>query len=152
MFGLQSSLAVRAQWQVCKGVGRAAAWGVSRRRYYPARAFHASRTLQVVKPVLLADIGEGEYPLISWAPYGLYIYITTALTRQQASSNARSYNGSSSPMRESKSSRHYARYRATRPRLRSRAASRVLSRSCTTRREKWPRLGSRSWTSTSKGR
>lgn len=30
--------------------------------FQPTRCFHSSRKLQVVKPVLLADIGEGAYP------------------------------------------------------------------------------------------
>ncbi|GJC92372.1 2-oxoacid dehydrogenase acyltransferase [Colletotrichum higginsianum] len=58
--------AVRTQWHVSKSMARLAvarAAGV-----YPSRQFHDTRHLRVVKPVLLADIGEGivECEIIQW--------------------------------------------------------------------------------------
>lgn len=39
--------------------------GLNLPRHFPARSFHASTRYQVVKPFLLADIGEGEMNHIS---------------------------------------------------------------------------------------
>ncbi|KAL2178540.1 2-oxoacid dehydrogenases acyltransferase-domain-containing protein [Thermothelomyces heterothallicus CBS 202.75] len=69
MFWSRSSRAVRQQWRLCRGVARRVA-GTSLSPLSPsmARAFHASRPLLAVKPVLLADIGEGivECEIIQW--------------------------------------------------------------------------------------
>jgi 2-oxoisovalerate dehydrogenase E2 component (dihydrolipoyl transacylase) len=62
MFWNHSSRAVRQQWRLYRGLGRrAAAAPLSPLTPSMARAFHASRPLLVVKPVLLADIGEGMF-------------------------------------------------------------------------------------------
>ncbi|KAL1836863.1 hypothetical protein VTJ49DRAFT_4543 [Mycothermus thermophilus] len=72
MFWSHSYRAVRQQWRVCKTLARR----VPGASHYPlcpispsmARAFHAARPLLAVKPVLLADIGEGivECEIIQW--------------------------------------------------------------------------------------
>jgi hypothetical protein len=63
MFWSHSSRAVRQQWHLCKAVRRRAAGApLSPLLASPmARAFHAARPLLAVKPVLLADIGEGRF-------------------------------------------------------------------------------------------
>ncbi|KAK3362924.1 2-oxoacid dehydrogenases acyltransferase-domain-containing protein [Lasiosphaeria hispida] len=74
MFWHQTSRAVRQQWQVAGALGQrvARARAPPSALYYPypslARAFHAARSLLAVKPVLLADIGEGivECEIIQW--------------------------------------------------------------------------------------
>lgn len=63
MFWQRGSHVVRTQWHVSKSMARLAtarAAGV-----YPSRRFHDTAHLRVVKPVLLADIGEGtnEIPI-----------------------------------------------------------------------------------------
>ncbi|KAJ4295709.1 hypothetical protein N0V88_004411 [Collariella sp. IMI 366227] len=70
MFWSTGSRALRQQWQLCRGVTRRTA-GFSLSPLSPTlarRAFHGSRTLLAVKPVLLADIGEGivECEIIQW--------------------------------------------------------------------------------------
>lgn len=88
MFLSRGSRALRTQFQICKGMSRVAV-AVAASGRYPARAFHMTRNLQVIKPVLLADIGEGEK---ARKPN------TRALLRSdrlsQALSSARSSNGS----------------------------------------------------------
>ncbi|KAH6636666.1 2-oxoacid dehydrogenases acyltransferase-domain-containing protein [Chaetomium tenue] len=80
MFWSHSSRAVRQQWRLYRGVTRRATSAraslyptspISRHSPLPpsiARAFHASRPLLAIKPVLLADIGEGivECEIIQW--------------------------------------------------------------------------------------
>ncbi|KAF4841685.1 Lipoamide acyltransferase component of branched-chain alpha-keto acid dehydrogenase complex [Colletotrichum siamense] len=66
MFWQRGSHVVRTQWHVSKSMARLAtarAAGV-----YPSRRFHDTAHLRVVKPVLLADIGEGivECEIIQW--------------------------------------------------------------------------------------
>ncbi|OHF01324.1 2-oxoacid dehydrogenase acyltransferase [Colletotrichum orchidophilum] len=58
--------AVRTQWHVSKSMARLAAARAA--GVYPSRQFHDTRHLRVVKPVLLADIGEGivECEIIQW--------------------------------------------------------------------------------------
>ncbi|KAF3056341.1 Lipoamide acyltransferase component of branched-chain alpha-keto acid dehydrogenase complex, mitochondrial [Daldinia childiae] len=65
MFLHRSSRAIRHQWRLCRGLNRTPE---SQVRAALIRGFHASRNLQVVKPVLLADIGEGivECEIIQW--------------------------------------------------------------------------------------
>ncbi|XXG94648.1 Mitochondrial ATPase complex subunit atp10 [Hypoxylon texense] len=62
---LRSSRAIRRQWRICHGLNRAAE---SQVRAALTRSFQTTRHLQVVKPVLLADIGEGivECEIIQW--------------------------------------------------------------------------------------
>ncbi|KAK0730657.1 2-oxoacid dehydrogenases acyltransferase-domain-containing protein [Lasiosphaeris hirsuta] len=66
----QTSRAVRQQWRVSGALSQRVARAPSSALYYqsPARAFHAARSLMAVKPVLLADIGEGivECEIIQW--------------------------------------------------------------------------------------
>jgi 2-oxoisovalerate dehydrogenase E2 component (dihydrolipoyl transacylase) len=69
MFWQQSSRALRRQWRICNGIRH----GVVKAQHctfspHPARCFHAARSLLAVKPVLLADIGEGivECEIIQW--------------------------------------------------------------------------------------
>ncbi|KAI8965978.1 2-oxoacid dehydrogenases acyltransferase-domain-containing protein [Daldinia sp. FL1419] len=65
MFLQRSSRAIRHQWRLCRSLNRTPE---SQVRATLIRGFHASRNLQVVKPVLLADIGEGivECEIIQW--------------------------------------------------------------------------------------
>ncbi|OTB18390.1 hypothetical protein K445DRAFT_73471 [Daldinia sp. EC12] len=65
MFLHRSSRAIRHQWRLCRSLNRNPE---SQVRATLIRGFHASRNLQVVKPVLLADIGEGivECEIIQW--------------------------------------------------------------------------------------
>ncbi|KAK6954410.1 hypothetical protein Daesc_004377 [Daldinia eschscholtzii] len=65
MFLHRSSRAIRHQWRLCRSLNRNPEPQV---RATLIRGFHASRNLQVVKPVLLADIGEGivECEIIQW--------------------------------------------------------------------------------------
>ncbi len=58
MFTHRSSRLLRTQWQLYSGLRHVAAQRGPVWRQ--ARHFHASGNLQVVKPVLLADIGEGK--------------------------------------------------------------------------------------------
>lgn len=66
MFLRHSTRALRRQWSLHQGISRAASAAASGQ--YPARGFHSTNNLQVVKPVLLADIGEGivECEIIQW--------------------------------------------------------------------------------------
>ncbi|KXH60179.1 2-oxoacid dehydrogenase acyltransferase [Colletotrichum salicis] len=66
MFLQRGSRAVRTQWHVSKSMARLAAARAA--GVYPSRQFHGTRHLRVVKPVLLADIGEGivECEIIQW--------------------------------------------------------------------------------------
>ncbi|KAK0656103.1 2-oxoacid dehydrogenases acyltransferase-domain-containing protein [Cercophora newfieldiana] len=69
MFWQQSSRAVRQQWRLCNGLRQhVAKSSPSAFIPHPARSFHAARSLLAVKPVLLADIGEGivECEIIQW--------------------------------------------------------------------------------------
>ncbi|KAI1466852.1 2-oxoacid dehydrogenases acyltransferase-domain-containing protein [Daldinia caldariorum] len=65
MFLHRSSRAIRHQWRLCRSLHRTPE---SQVRAALIRGFHTSRNLQVVKPVLLADIGEGivECEIIQW--------------------------------------------------------------------------------------
>ncbi|WYZ34910.1 hypothetical protein EsH8_I_001186 [Colletotrichum jinshuiense] len=67
MFLQRGSRAVRTQWHVSKSMARLAA-AKAAGVHYPSRQFHDTRHLRVVKPVLLADIGEGivECEIIQW--------------------------------------------------------------------------------------
>ncbi|KAI1759741.1 2-oxoacid dehydrogenases acyltransferase-domain-containing protein [Hypoxylon sp. FL1150] len=62
---LRGSRAIRRQWRICHGLNRTAE---SQVRAALTRGFQSTRNLQVVKPVLLADIGEGivECEIIQW--------------------------------------------------------------------------------------
>ncbi|TDZ26795.1 Lipoamide acyltransferase component of branched-chain alpha-keto acid dehydrogenase complex [Colletotrichum orbiculare MAFF 240422] len=66
MFLQRGSRVVRTQWHVSKSMARLAAARAA--GVYPSRQFHDTRHLRVVKPVLLADIGEGivECEIIQW--------------------------------------------------------------------------------------
>ncbi|KAK9769358.1 putative Dihydrolipoamide acetyltransferase component of pyruvate dehydrogenase complex [Seiridium cardinale] len=69
MFLQRSSRAVRSQWHVYQGLSRFLDQGVRSGAYaVPRHGFHSSQRMQVVKPVLLADIGEGivECEIIQW--------------------------------------------------------------------------------------
>lgn len=61
MFLQRGSRALRSQWGASKAVGRVA-MGKTPQSGVP-RWFSESRRLCAIKPVLLADIGEGVYPL-----------------------------------------------------------------------------------------
>ncbi|KAI1105221.1 2-oxoacid dehydrogenases acyltransferase-domain-containing protein [Jackrogersella minutella] len=65
MFLQRSSRALQRQWRLYRGLNRTAE---SQVRAALIRSFHLTRNLQVVKPVLLADIGEGivECEIIQW--------------------------------------------------------------------------------------
>lgn len=148
-----SARALRRQWQLYHGVSRVAVGTTSSfgRYTYPVRGFHSTQRLRVVKPVLLADIGEGQKPLyphvsLLCVTYNQSIADTDPLIHTQASSNVKSYNGSLSPRPESKNSRHYAKSRVTRPLWRLPAASQASSKSCTMRPVIWPKWASRLWT------
>ncbi|KAK8140435.1 hypothetical protein PG984_000501 [Apiospora sp. TS-2023a] len=71
MFLQRSSRAVRRQWHLYKGLNQAVvgsgAYGQQQHQSW-AKGFHSTRRMQVVKPVLLADIGEGivECEIIQW--------------------------------------------------------------------------------------
>lgn len=93
-----------------------------------ARSFHASARALVIKPFLLADIGEGLLQFSYSAVYLLCALVkgcceamSTAVLEhiiansQQESENARSFNGSSSPKLESKNSTNSAKSKAIKP-------------------------------------
>ncbi|KAI1404694.1 2-oxoacid dehydrogenases acyltransferase-domain-containing protein [Hypoxylon fuscum] len=65
MFLQRSSRVLQRQWRVCQGLHRTAE---SQVRATLIRGFQTTKNLQVVKPVLLADIGEGivECEIIQW--------------------------------------------------------------------------------------
>lgn len=62
MFRSQASRVVRQQWRLYRDLNRPA-----RNAFLPllapaaTRAFHATKDLRIVKPVVLADIGEGMH-------------------------------------------------------------------------------------------
>ncbi|KAI1322199.1 2-oxoacid dehydrogenases acyltransferase-domain-containing protein [Xylariaceae sp. FL0255] len=64
----RGSRALRRQWRLCQGIGRPADPQFRGALIAAARDFHSTRRMQVVKPVLLADIGEGivECEIIQW--------------------------------------------------------------------------------------
>lgn len=64
MFLQQTSHALKRQGALAKGLKLvASSTAAKRRQNHPSsRGFHATRSLKVVKPYLLADIGEGECP------------------------------------------------------------------------------------------
>ncbi|KAI0136996.1 2-oxoacid dehydrogenase acyltransferase [Xylariales sp. AK1849] len=68
MFLQRGSRAIRSQWRIYQGLSRFLESGA--RSAYPVmrNGFHSTRSMQVVKPVLLADIGEGivECEIIQW--------------------------------------------------------------------------------------
>lgn len=68
MFLRQSSRAVRSQWSRPQGLSRFLNHGSHNSIPVLRHGFHTSQRLQVVKPVLLADIGEGivECEIIQW--------------------------------------------------------------------------------------
>ncbi|KAI5926846.1 2-oxoacid dehydrogenases acyltransferase-domain-containing protein [Camillea tinctor] len=69
MFLQRSSRVIRRQWCLYQGLYRTATDFRSHGGVYAAsRNFHTTRSMQVVKPVLLADIGEGivECEIIQW--------------------------------------------------------------------------------------
>ncbi|KAB5536446.1 2-oxoacid dehydrogenases acyltransferase-domain-containing protein [Coniochaeta sp. 2T2.1] len=70
MFLQQTSRALRRQGPLAKGLRLVAASTAARRKQNApsSRGFHATRNLKVVKPYLLADIGEGivECEIIQW--------------------------------------------------------------------------------------
>lgn len=59
MFLRRGSRAFRRQWQTFQGIARMADPQTRGAYYVAARDFHSTRMMGVVKPVLLADIGEG---------------------------------------------------------------------------------------------
>ncbi|KAI2640514.1 2-oxoacid dehydrogenases acyltransferase-domain-containing protein [Hypomontagnella submonticulosa] len=65
MFLQRSSRAIRRQWRLCHSLNRTTE---SQVRAALIRGFHSTRHFQAVKPVLLADIGEGivECEIIQW--------------------------------------------------------------------------------------
>ncbi|TQV96835.1 hypothetical protein V2A60_000528 [Cordyceps javanica] len=67
MFLQRGSRALRSQWGASKAVGRVVAMGKTSQSGVP-RWFSESRRLYAIKPVLLADIGEGivECEVIQW--------------------------------------------------------------------------------------
>ncbi|KAK7952473.1 2-oxoacid dehydrogenase acyltransferase [Apiospora aurea] len=71
MFLPRSSRAIRRQWHLYKALNQAVvggAYGQRQQHLSWAKGFHSATRLQVVKPVLLADIGEGivECEIIQW--------------------------------------------------------------------------------------
>ncbi|KAK3311283.1 2-oxoacid dehydrogenases acyltransferase-domain-containing protein [Chaetomium strumarium] len=69
MFWSRSSCAVRQQWRLYRGLlRRSVSASLSPLSGPMVRAFHAARPLFAIKPVLLADIGEGivECEIIQW--------------------------------------------------------------------------------------
>ncbi|KAI1859477.1 hypothetical protein JX265_010480 [Neoarthrinium moseri] len=69
MFFQRGARAVRSQYRVYQGLSRFLDSGARGAYAVPGRnGFHSTRSLQVVKPVLLADIGEGivECEIIQW--------------------------------------------------------------------------------------
>ncbi|CAH0017176.1 unnamed protein product [Clonostachys rhizophaga] len=67
MFLQRGSRALRRQWQISKSFTKLSIEG-NTRQSYPTRWFSESRRLWAIKPVLLADIGEGivECEVIQW--------------------------------------------------------------------------------------
>ncbi|KAI1447976.1 2-oxoacid dehydrogenases acyltransferase-domain-containing protein [Annulohypoxylon stygium] len=65
MFLQRSSRVFQRQWRLCRSLNHTAE---SQVRAALIRGFHSTRNLQMVKPVLLADIGEGivECEIIQW--------------------------------------------------------------------------------------
>jgi hypothetical protein len=63
----RGSRALRRQWRTCRGIARIADPSQARGAayYIAARDFHSTKRMHVVKPVLLADIGEGMEFIIS---------------------------------------------------------------------------------------
>ncbi|KAH9902259.1 2-oxoacid dehydrogenases acyltransferase-domain-containing protein [Xylariomycetidae sp. FL2044] len=63
----RGSRVLRRQWRLYQGLTRIVDPQI-RGAYAVPRGFHSTRTMQVVKPVLLADIGEGivECEIIQW--------------------------------------------------------------------------------------
>lgn len=59
MFLRRGSRAFRRQWQTFQGIARVADPQTLGAYYVAARDFHSTRKMGAVKPVLLADIGEG---------------------------------------------------------------------------------------------
>lgn len=138
MFLRRGSRALRRQWRTCQGIARMGDAQMRGAYYVAARDFHSTKTMRAIKPVLLADIGEGMRPFS-------VVRMSPAHVFSQALSSARSSSGLSSRKPESKSSHHYAKSRATKRPSRSQAGSPVLSRSYTTMPEKWPKSGSHLW-------
>ncbi|RTE78685.1 hypothetical protein BHE90_006846 [Fusarium euwallaceae] len=68
MFLQRGSRVLRKQWHVARGVGQMAMGSRAPMNACPPRWFSESRRLMAVKPVLLADIGEGivECEVIQW--------------------------------------------------------------------------------------
>ncbi|KXJ95796.1 2-oxoacid dehydrogenases acyltransferase-domain-containing protein [Microdochium bolleyi] len=68
MFLQRSSRAIRRQWRTCQAVSRMADPTTHSASAYLSRGFRSTANMQVVKPVLLADIGEGivECEVIQW--------------------------------------------------------------------------------------
>ncbi|KAH7035307.1 2-oxoacid dehydrogenases acyltransferase-domain-containing protein [Microdochium trichocladiopsis] len=68
MFLQRSSRALRWQWRTCHAVSRRADPTTHSAALYMSRGFRSTARMQVVKPVLLADIGEGivECEVIQW--------------------------------------------------------------------------------------
>ena len=151
MFWKHSSRAVRQQWRgSSRSLGQRLATSANRHNsprtaapppcqlFHPPRAlFHATRNLEIVKPVLLADIGEGIA-----AQHIPCSDNSTNLALLQALSSAKSSNGSSNPAPGWKNSPRYARSKATRRPSKSQAASRAWSRSYTMTQGRWPRWAS----------
>jgi hypothetical protein len=81
------------------------------------RWFSESRRLMAVKPVVLADIGEGK-------PVNANFFMPSGLTNtSQGSSNVKSFNGSWNLVPASKSSLRYAKSKVIRHLWRLQAAS-----------------------------
>ncbi|KAF4985356.1 hypothetical protein FDECE_16624 [Fusarium decemcellulare] len=68
MFVQRGSRVLRKQWHIAKGVSQMAMGSRASMNASPPRWFSESRRLMAVKPVLLADIGEGivECEVIQW--------------------------------------------------------------------------------------
>ena len=83
-----------------------------------ARDFHSTRSIQAIKPVLLADIGEGIVILPLFVFFLNFGRGEIAQNTSQVLLSAKSYNGSWSRKPEWRSSRRYAKSRATKRRSR----------------------------------
>src|SRR6478735_6453400 len=136
MFLQRGSRVLQKQWHVARGMGSMAMGSRAPMMAKTQRWFSESRRLMAIKPVVLADIGEGK-------PVNANYPMSSGLTNtSQASLNVKSFNGSWNPVPASKSSLRYAKSKVIRRLWRLQAASQAWSRSCTTKPAKWPKSAS----------